>query len=109
MSASAKTPDPVDASLGCLVLLLSLPVGVLTWGYLTVTIWAWFIAPVFALPLLTFWQAVGLRLMVNTLTFSSKPTEDKSAADHLRHAVNVSLLTPAMALFFAWIIRGLSA
>jgi len=47
-------------------------------GLLICKLWVWFIVPVFALPILSLPQAIGLSIVIGLLTLHSMPENTKS-------------------------------
>lgn len=75
-----------------------------SWGFVLFKFWGWFIVPVFTtLPLITFWQAVGLMFVV--ALFHGKHLTPKEY-DKTNAAVTV-LLGPWLTLFVGWLIGAI--
>lgn len=82
-----------------LMALISIPLFALN-GYVITKLWAWFIVPLFGLPLLNIPQAIGLDLVVTFLTFhqtvyNPEPQDKKEkiqrAAQHVARPIFILL------------------
>lgn len=93
-----------------LLIVVSLVSGVFTTiysGWVLTKLWAWFVIPTFAAPMLSIPIAIGLALIVNYLTYqmdAAKKDEEKDAAIVVLKAVLIGLFKPTFALLIGWII-----
>lgn len=91
-------------------LLLTLPVTV--WrAYVAGILWVWFVTPAFGLPAPPLWIMAGLFLMVHmTHQWNIKQATDDLKTDGQRAGVMLfmSVLGPALTLFFGWLIHLLA-
>ena len=74
-------------------------------GFAVATLWSWFVAPIFMLPILTIQQAAGLGILVSMMT-SKKPDFDKKTdfyAD-LGELVFFYTMLTAIGLGIGWIL-----
>ncbi len=76
--------------------------GSLWRGYVLTILWAWFIVPVFHLPVLTLLPAMGVALLVGFMTADSTGMKDEDA---MGSAITTEFLSPLMALGLGWIIH----
>lgn len=97
------TESDVAKVAGCLVMLLAIPLALVTWTYTTIQLWAWFVVPLFGLPVLTFWQAAGLRLTVAAFTYRPSKDEDRTLGQTVSWVVTTCLLLPAVTLGMGWL------
>lgn len=76
-------------------------------GYVLTVLWSWFMTPTFGLPALAVAPAIGLALVVSSLTyqFDAANDQDGDFTSRISKAVGQVLLVPAMALGFGWIVR----
>ncbi len=80
--------------------------GSMSWGYVLLKFWTWFMLPVFTtVPHITFWQAVGLMLVISmfkgtgTLDIKDEYKEDKW------HRIAYSLMGPWLTLACGWFLH----
>jgi len=74
-------------------------------GYVFMTLWGWFIFSVFSLPLLTFPQAMGIKLVVSGLGLSAEPKKDATLEGLLGDILLLSFLAPTILLGLGWIVQ----
>ncbi len=72
-------------------------------GWVISILWAWFVVPIFALPLLSIPQATGLGLLFNC-TNHQTIKEPKDADTSLTEIVVTAILRPFLVLFIGWIV-----
>ncbi len=96
--------------MNAIVKILSLPLGIIVWSWVTFVMWAWF-APVVSplLPIMSFAQCVALRALLAPLrsgVSDSKPeiTEDEKTRAAMSAAGGVTLV-PLLVLLIGWIIH----
>jgi hypothetical protein len=82
-------------------------------GWALVTIWNWFIPPIFGLTSLTLWQAVGVsmvfQLFVGVKSKSGdSDTKDKTFGEVFLSSLITVLLTPLFTVLFAWVVLQLA-
>lgn len=91
--------------------LLSIPVLVLSsiWrGFVLTILWAWFIVPVFHLPVLGIVVAIGVSMVVSFLTYQTPPVNPgdvRTDIDKFSSAISAALATPAVYLLIGWIVH----
>ena len=73
-------------------------------GFILTKLWAWFIVPVFHLPMLSLWQAVGVSMLVGYMTMQGKTCYKNIEEDNLK-SLSINLLVPWFILFFGWIVH----
>ena len=76
-------------------------------GYVLTVLWAWFVVPIFGLPVLSLAPAIGISLMVSFLTHQSDATTAKEGTPTDRFAKSVShaLIAPAVVLGIGWVVN----
>ena len=91
------------------IFIITLPVGtILLNSFVLMCLWGWFVVPVFHLPELSFFLAMGLALLLNfssakILTVGNdKPT---NPTKKFLESVLVTILNPLIVLFLGWIIH----
>jgi len=75
-------------------------VTALTNGWVLVKLWAWFIVPVFNLPVLGLWQAIGVSFIVSHMTHQYVKDNSKFG-----ETLAFAIANPIFALFFGWLIH----
>lgn len=78
------------------------------WIGLTLSVlWGWFVAPVFALPVLTTWQAYGIALAYRFMRGfeANKKTEESFGATIARAAV-APPITTGLTLCVGWLVKS---
>lgn len=106
--AVSKTDTETENLMGCIsvfVMLLTWPVFAAWKGFVLSKLWGWFAVPVFHLPALSIWQAVGLCLVVGMFTAASRKRDEESNAEWLGYALMSGTVGPALSLFFGWLVR----
>lgn len=76
-------------------------------AFVGVKLWAWFVAPVFGLPLLTLPQAFGISLLCHFWTwqhFSSKCKDERPAGERIGELVGL-VAAPWVTLLFGWVCK----
>lgn len=88
-----------------LYVILAIPITI--WeGFVIKTLWAWFIVPVFGLPVLAIAPALGLALVCSILTHQMPMgTEKMTPAELISRQLTTGLIGPAVVLFFGWIVN----
>lgn len=88
---------------------LTLPVLYCFWGgYAACRVWEWLIAPNLPVPQLSIAAASGAALILSLLR-AKIPKSDKKEKEpwaDFGNTLAISILTPAMALFCAWIVKS---
>lgn len=82
-------------------------------GWALVTIWNWFMPPIFGLVSLTLWQAVGVSMVFSLFVGVKNQTntsdnKDKTFGEVLISSLITVLLTPLFTVSFAYIIFQLA-
>lgn len=103
MSNSNKAyTDCLGALLAVAVVLV---VGTMLNGWVLTVLWAWFVVPVFALPLLSTAYAIGIASIIGFLTHQYQRSDnDLSANDSLIAALAYAIGRPLLLLAFGWIV-----
>jgi len=84
---------------------LLLWIGFSLWAaWAVITLWAWFAVPIFGLPMLGYWQAVGLGLLLSALRPHNNVTNEKSWNAWARGIVG-----PPLLVLFCWLSKSFSA
>lgn len=101
----------------CLGLIVSLAVlavvAAIANGWALVTIWNWFIPPIFGLTSLTLWQAVGVSMVFNLFVgvknkSNSSDTKDKTFGEVFISSLAEVILTPVLTVAFAYVVFQLA-
>lgn len=102
----------------CMGLIVSvLVVGIvaaLANGWALVTIWNWFIPPIFGLTYLTLWQAVGVSMVFSIFTGTNNTqknksdTSNKSFGEVFVESLVLAILVPLLTVIFAYVVRSLA-
>lgn len=74
-------------------------------GYVGMTLWEWFIVPVFGLPLLSWGKAYGIALLVGLWTHQHRVNtnkDERTTPEKVGQAIGV-LLSPWIVLFVGWV------
>ena len=89
-----------------LLILAIVVVGTIFRGLVLVKLWAWFVVPVFHLPILTLAPAIGLSLIVGYFVFQGFRKEhfNQDNSDALGISLANMLMYPAIVLAMGWII-----
>lgn len=99
--------------LGIIVsLLVVFTVGTLLNGWALSTIWNWFIPSVFGLTTLTIGKAIGVSMVFELFTGTSRLAKAKSDSDVSNKSYGavfveslvISIITPVLTVFFAYIV-----
>jgi hypothetical protein len=88
-------------------------VAALANGWALVTIWNWFIPPIFGLVSLTLWQAVGVSMVFNLFVgvknqTSNSETKDKTFGEVFLSSLITTILTPLFTVAIAWVVFQLA-
>ena len=82
----------------------------LSYGFVITRMWNWFIMPIFHLPILPFWYAVGLMMFVCLIrpvfpTVPKEMLEDKEYRNKILFSYTfVNLIKPWVTLITGWIV-----
>lgn len=93
------------------ITIVTLVISLLWMPYVLSILWAWFVVPVFALPVLTWSQWIGLRVFVSALAgsvWSPEPNKDNSGEKFARAVLNfgAAVFAPPMLLLIGAIVRA---
>lgn len=89
---------------GCLVgLLLIIPMVALR-GWVLSLLWRWLFVPIFGLPALSVWQAIGVSVVVGVFQMRGPKDDDDSILEGVPRSTIYSVLTYAVALASGWIV-----
>ena len=100
-----KEEDSLAVKLWKLVGILALiPISFFLSAYTVQSLWEWFVAATFNLPLLSIAQALGLSLIIGYLTKSTHYYVDKEGA-HTSRLIN-SILKPLVVLGVGYLIHS---
>lgn len=108
--AVEQAADAVEQAASCTVLLATVPVSAVTWGFLTMKLWAWFVVPTFGGPALGLWTAIGIRMLVSTAAY--RPSDDskkRKFGETVSWVFTNAIVLPLMLLGMAWVVRGLAS
>ena len=98
--------DEIMGCIGLLVLavaLIALATVLNAWALKV--LWGWFVAPVFELPNLGLFEAMGLSCIVSFLIASTKQDEeDEKEASAWVKAFTLAVIRPLLAVGMGWII-----
>ena len=78
------------------------------WGFVCSKTWNWFVQPIFTtLPVLSYFQAVGLMTFVSTIILHYRPTKTIKSeyTEPTNFVVASGMLTPWLALLVAWAVH----
>jgi hypothetical protein len=86
--------------------LMFIVVGTIINGIVLVSMWDWFIVPVFHLPHLLVTQAIGIGCIISYLTnhASNAVEKERTPSGHLANIFSVAIIRPLFMWFIAWII-----
>lgn len=105
MTISKHTP--AEGIIGCALIVLGVPVGVLWRAYVFAVLWGWFAVPLGA-PALTFAAAIGLLLLVS-LSTAHLANDKTDTDDGMWEAIGTMLakiiLIPLVPLVVGWVIQ----
>ena len=94
-----KEPTLSDFLVG--VLLFS--IATVTWGHVTVYIWAWHITPLFGVRSITFVEALGLRASVFAFLYRPDTKTEKSFNERTAEAILGAFITWGFAWLWYWL------
>jgi hypothetical protein len=103
-----------ESCLGMIVSLVVLVIiATLANGWALVTIWNWFIPPIFGLTSLTLWQAMGVSMVFNLFVgvknqSSNSDTKNKTYGEVFVTSLLTIILTPLFTVAFAYIVLQLA-
>lgn len=69
-------------------------------GWVLTKLWAWFMVPIFHLPTLTVWPAIGVALVARFLTYQDMDNKRK-----LGESVALAIIQPIISLGFGWLVH----
>lgn len=86
--------------------LVTLVVTALAHGFVLSTMWGWFMVPLFHLPPMNIAYALGVSLVVGMWTSkTSSKSDSKDTSAIVSELVMATIGTPAIVLFFGWIVK----
>jgi uncharacterized membrane protein SpoIIM required for sporulation len=86
------------------VFLLGFVIGPIVNGWALSVLWSWFVAPLFELPILSIFSAIGLALVASMVTSRNAGREYKKPGDALAAVVAQSLITPLITVGLGWVV-----
>jgi hypothetical protein len=101
-----KKTSSEDAMVGCLIALVSWPILAIWNGYALSVLWGWFVVTTFEARPLTIPAAIGVAAVVGYLTKQDDDyiDKDKTPTERIIQSIGMSLIRPAFALAFGWVI-----
>lgn len=69
-------------------------------GWVLTKLWAWFMVPIFHLPALTLWPAIGVAMVIRFLTY-----QDTNNKRGIGESVALAVIQPIVSLGFGWLIH----
>ena len=106
--------DKDNAALSCMGavtgLLILLVGGAALDGFTISILWRWFAVPLFGLPALTLWQALGVSLLASAITSNNSDfeTDDDDPFSAFVQVLLYFVMKAGILLGMGWIIRGLA-
>lgn len=95
--------------LGTLIVIITLGVGPMWYGYVFSILWAWFIVPTFALPVLSKALAIGIAITIKFVTNQTidckEKKEDRTFYETLGRSIGNTFLLPAISLLYGYIVK----
>ena len=89
-----------------LFLVIYIPLCLVLSAWAGATLWEWFVAPLFGLPLLNYAQALGLALVAKYFASHTPPYKEKELMVEKISAILVPLLNPLFVVGLGWVIKG---
>lgn len=83
-------------------------IGTIIGGFAVMCMWKWFVSDTFNIIEITFWQAVGLDLLITYLTSSSSDDLYKYSEDPMEDTVAksfVAIFSPIVVFALAYIVQ----
>lgn len=96
---------------GCSGILVALVIGTILStvvnGWALMTLWGWFIVPVFELPSLTIVQAIGVAMVISFLTKHTIPSmqQKRSTSEAISFLIGSSFLLPAVTVAVGFVVH----
>lgn len=101
-----KEKETVMEILGWFFLVIILVALSTVWqAFVLVKLWAWFVVPVFALPVLTLAPSAGLALTASWLLRPWPQADEKPFKERLAELSVRAFTAPLIALFLGWLIQ----
>lgn len=95
-------------TVGIIVTVFATAIPLTAWyAYVLTVIWGWFVVPLFGLPALDIWAAIGLSLVINYMwktTPENNDENDDESMDRLIKVLGYCLVRPLIALGIGWIV-----
>lgn len=82
--------------------------GLILKGWVLITLWEWFVIPLFGLPVIGIANAIGL-IIITTLLVpleNTKRNEEESISKTMGVIAGKAFLAPIFALLIGWIVKG---
>lgn len=99
--------DGASKALGCILMIIAIPLSALASGFVLVRMWAWFVMPVFAVSPLSIGYALGIALIVSYMTYQGNNNctqKPRSALEAGGEMLVTALLRPLFTLAIGYII-----
>lgn len=104
----AKDETATSTGVGCIILLITVPLSYIVFGLVLVQLWQWFVVSWFALKPLTIPIGIGISLIVGLLTRNLK-SQESPKTDTVLEAAVMSFMTavgsPLFVLFIGWVVQ----
>lgn len=96
----------MEALVALLLLIIWIPISFVLAGITFSTFWGWFITPIFGLPEIGFWAAIGILVTIRIVTtrFSSVKSSD-NPEEILKETFNFITLSLITYVMF-WVMAG---
>ena|SRR3990167_4864153 len=86
-----------------LIVVISI-VGAIAQGWALSTLWSWFVADFFGLPLLTIPQSIGIALLVGMFFSPSMKEKDEDVLSLFLNLVGKAIFNPLIVVGLGWIV-----
>ena len=86
-----------------LMIILLLPVTI-WYGFVLVQLWGWFIEPMIGVTFTNIFHAAGVVLLVRMFSSSKPKRKEEEPWEQLVSSLGISILAPAFALGFGWLL-----
>lgn len=92
------------------IILVVILYDAMAWGWVFLKFYGWFVLPVMGfLPVITYWQAIGLMLFVSLFKNATSMVQLKEEyyENGKTERTIIGLLTPWLVLFFGWLVKAI--
>ena len=98
----AKDDNEAEVALGCILIVIMLPISIFLKGFVLSRLWLWFMVPLGVMPI-TLAHAYGLAVMIALFTVHQKADAEAKGGGIIYLAFRMNIGGPLIVWFIGWL------